>query len=105
LNEIRRVKEAHGLPAEPLNDQELAELSAKLVKVHDVKAAITEVEKEGRVVHFKAGDEMQQVDVSDGRTDVTIGGKKEKRASLKAGMTCRFVYPGSGSEAKSIECM
>jgi hypothetical protein len=105
LNEIRRVKEKHGLPAEPLNDEELAALSAKLVKVQDIKAAITQVDREGRTVHFKAGGEMQQVDVSDGRTDVTIGGKKEKRASLKAGMTCRFVYAGSGSEAKSIECM
>ena len=105
LNEIRRVKEKHGLPAEPLSDQELAALTANLAKIQDVKSAITKVEREGRVVHFKAGDEMQSVDVSDGRTDVMIGGKKEKRASLKEGMTCRFVYAGSGSEAQSIDCM
>ena len=73
--------------------------------MHDVKTAIIDVENEGRAVQFKAGNETHKVNVSDGRTEVTIGGKKEKRASLKAGMTCRVVYPDSNSEAKSIDCM
>lgn len=105
MNEIRRLKDKHGLPGEPLTDEELAALSAKLVKMHDVKSAIAEVEREGRTVHFKAGNEMHKVDVSDGRTEVMIGGKKEKRGNLKAGMTCRFIYPTPNDEAKSIDCM
>lgn len=104
LNEIRRVKEAHGLPAEPIPDQDLAKMSASLGKMHEVKSDLTTVENGGRLVSFKAGNEMHKVDVSDGRTEVTIGGKKEKRASLKPGMTCRIVYPDPGAEAQTIEC-
>ena len=105
LNEIRRVKEKHGLPGEPLTDAELAALAAKFVKEMDVKSTITQVDREGRSVHFKSGEDMHKVDVSDGRTDVEIAGQKEKRANLKVGMNCRFVYPGNGSEAKTIHCM
>ncbi len=106
LIEMRRLKEKHGLPGEPLTDAELAVLAAKLVKMRDLESmAITEVEREGRVVHFKADDGPHKVDVSDGRTQVTISGKKDKRASLKAGMTCRIVFPEPGGEAKSIDCM
>ena len=83
----------------------MAALSVKLVKMLDVQSAIVEVERDGRAVHFKAGDVMHKVEVSDGRTEVTIGGMKDKRASLKPGMTCRIVYPNPDSEAKSIDCM
>ena len=62
------------------------------------------VENGGRLVSFKAGSEVHKVDVSNGRTVVTISGKKEKRASLKPGMTCRIVYPDPGAEAKVIDC-
>ena len=105
LNEIRRLKEKHGLPGEPLTDEELAALSSKLVKMLDVKSTIADVERDGRAVHFKAGDEMHKVDVSDGRTEIRIGGKKESRANLKTGMTCHFVYPHPNDEAKSIDCI
>ena len=42
-------------------------------------------------------------EVSGSRTEVTIGGQKSARESIKVGMTCAIVGPGGG-EAKSVNC-
>ncbi len=42
--------------------------------------------------------------VSGSRTKVTINGKKDKRKNIKVGMTCTFLYPSAGSEAKKVDC-
>jgi tripartite-type tricarboxylate transporter receptor subunit TctC len=42
--------------------------------------------------------------VSGSRTKVTVNGKKVKRKAIKMGMTCTFIYPSAGSEAKKIDC-
>ncbi|MFM2129747.1 MAG: hypothetical protein RL477_1293, partial [Pseudomonadota bacterium] len=42
--------------------------------------------------------------VSGSRTQITVGGKKGSRKSLKAGMECKVEYAGDGGEAKSIAC-
>jgi tripartite-type tricarboxylate transporter receptor subunit TctC len=42
--------------------------------------------------------------VSGSRTKVTLNGNKVKRKAVKPGMTCTFIYPGAGKEAKNIDC-
>lgn len=104
LDFIRRMKQKHKLPTEPLSDAELAALAKKLVKLDAVTATITAAEREGRVLRFKVGQETHKVDVSGSRTKVTIAGKTEKRSSIKAGMTCKLAYAGNGGEASEVAC-
>jgi hypothetical protein len=42
--------------------------------------------------------------VSGSRTKVTLDGKKVKRKLIKAGMTCTFIYPRAGAQAKNVDC-
>jgi tripartite-type tricarboxylate transporter receptor subunit TctC len=45
-----------------------------------------------------------EASVSGSRTEITVGGKKSDRNSMKTGMTCSVVAPKSGAEAKTIAC-
>jgi hypothetical protein len=42
--------------------------------------------------------------VSGSRTKLTIGGKKESRSKLKAGMNCTIEAPENGKEATAVAC-
>ncbi len=101
---IRAMKVRQQLPAEPLSDAELAALAKGLVKDSTVTATLTGVERDGRTILFPVGQETHKAELSGSRTKVTIAGREGKRGSLKAGMTCRIAYSGSGGEASSVEC-
>lgn len=99
------VKVKAGLPAEPLSDEQLAELRKKLAKPETtVEAVLDEVRREGRSVVFKQGGASQTASVSTSGTKVVIAGKSAKRGALKAGMACRISYAGDGSQASSLDC-
>lgn len=98
-----RVK--YGLPGQPLSDEELAKLAAKLVgEAKKVKSALAAVENGGRVIKFLASGADHKANVSGSRTKVTIAGKDASRSALKAGMACEISYSGNGGEATAIDC-
>lgn len=103
---IERMKVRHGLPAQPLSDEEVAQLAKEkgLDKLPSVSAKLTEVGNGGRAVMFPVGSETHTAEISSGRTAVSIAGQKAERAALKAGMDCEISYPGDKQEAAAITC-
>ncbi|MDH3242694.1 MAG: tripartite tricarboxylate transporter substrate-binding protein [Alphaproteobacteria bacterium] len=79
-------------------------VTIKAVPTKTVSAALSKVQKGGRVVVFNVKGKAENAKISGSRTRVTIGGKKAKRGTLKAGMSCKIEYLGSGTEAKSVTC-
>jgi tripartite-type tricarboxylate transporter receptor subunit TctC len=99
----------HGLPAQPLSDEELVALAKKqgLDKGADTPMLLAElitVGTGGRDASFKNGDATHKVEVSSSRTNVSIDGAKAAREALKAGLTCLIDYPGDGKEAGAFDC-
>lgn len=105
-NYIASMKVKFGLPAQPLSDEELAQLAKQkgLDKVPSVQGKLTGVSNGGRTVMFLVGSESHTAEVSSGRTAVTIGGKKADRKHLTVGMACEISYPGDKQEAAAIAC-
>ena len=103
---IERMKVRHGLPAQPLSDEELAQLAKEkgLDKLPSVAAELQDVASGGRAVVFVVNGEQQSAEISSGRTTITIAGEKAERAALKPGMTCDISYPGDKQEAAAIAC-
>jgi len=94
---------------------------AKLAKLNEhfkfrgktEKVKLQLVEHTGKVVAIKRGGRQISIDhegkkvkasVSGSSTKVTVNGKKVKRKAVKEGMTCTFVYYGSGTKAKEVNC-
>ena len=86
---------------------------AIIYKGRKIKAKIKMVKHTGKVTVTKRGGRRIIImykgkevtaKVSGRRTKVTIDGKKTKRKNIKVGMTCTFNYPGSGQQAKNIDC-
>ncbi len=86
---------------------------AMIYKGRRVKAKIKMVKHTGKVTATKKGGrriiimykgKKVTAKVSGRRTKVTLDGKKTKRKKIKVGMTCTFFYPGSGQQAKTIDC-
>lgn len=99
------VKVRAGLPAEPLSEQQLAQLRARLQGPEaTVEAAIDEVQREGRAVIFKDQGAQKKATVSTSGTKIEIAGKSAKRGALKAGMNCKITYAGDGSQASAVIC-
>lgn len=73
-------------------------------KATSVDTKIGEVINGGRKIAFDVKGKKITASVSGSRTKITVGGKKGKRQSLKAGMDCKVSYAGDGGEAKSIDC-
>jgi tripartite-type tricarboxylate transporter receptor subunit TctC len=66
---------------------------------------ITGVKRKGQRLSFKLSDGSKtKARVSGKKTKVTISGKKAKASALKKGMTCKIVYKGIGTRAKSLDC-
>lgn len=65
---------------------------------------VTKTAKGGRRIHLDHEGREVRAGVSGSKTKITIDGKKAKRKAIKAGMTCTFDYPGSGTTARTIEC-
>ena len=102
-----QLKAKHGLPTEPLTDEELAALakSKGLDKgAPSIKAKLTAVNNDGREIEFPFNGGSQKLDVSNSRTKVTIAGQKAARGDLKAGMECAIEYMDGQPEANGITC-
>jgi tripartite-type tricarboxylate transporter receptor subunit TctC len=65
---------------------------------------VTATKRGGRRIFIDYKGKKVKAKVSGSRTKVTVNGKKAKRKAIKVGMTCTFVYPGAGQEAKQIIC-
>jgi tripartite-type tricarboxylate transporter receptor subunit TctC len=106
---MEEMQVKHGLPAQPLSDEELAALAKEtgLDKGADkplTLAVLLDVGNGGRDAQFKVGDATHKVDVSSSRTKVTIDGVGAERAALKTGLTCLIDYPGDGKQADAFDC-
>ncbi len=65
---------------------------------------VTKTKRGNRRVWIMYKGKEVRAKVSGSRTKVTVNGKKVKRKAIKIGMTCTFIYPGAGKEAKKIDC-
>jgi len=103
-----QLKAKHGLPTEPLTDEELAALAKSKgfdkMEVPAVKTKLTAVNNEGREIEFPVKGANQKLDVSSSRTNVTIAGQKADRGTLKAGMECAIEYSEGSTQADKITC-
>jgi tripartite-type tricarboxylate transporter receptor subunit TctC len=79
---------------------------AKIAKIKMAKhtGKVTATKRGGRRIFIDYKGKQVKAKVSGSRTKVTVNGKKAKRKAIKVGMTCTFVYPGAGQEAKQIIC-
>lgn len=102
------LKIKHGLPAEPLTDEELAKMAKEKgldkADVPAVKAKLTAVGNGGREIEFSIDGAVKKLDVSSSRTNVTIAGQKAPRDQLKPGMECSIEFMGDAKEANGIRC-
>jgi tripartite-type tricarboxylate transporter receptor subunit TctC len=78
----------------------------KMVKIELAKhtGKVTATKRGGRRIFIDYKGKNVKAKVSGSRTKVTINGKKDKRKNIKVGMTCTFLYPSAGSEAKKVDC-
>ncbi|MDX1486185.1 MAG: hypothetical protein R3229_17060, partial [Alphaproteobacteria bacterium] len=79
---------------------------AKVAKVEMAKhtGKVTATKRGGRRIIIDYKGKNVTAKVSGSRTTVTINGQKTKRKNVKVGMTCTFIYPGAGMEAKRVDC-
>jgi hypothetical protein len=105
---LDELKIKHGLPAEPLTDEELAAMAKAKgldkAEFPKVTAVISAVGTGGRDIQFPAEGGSHKAEVSSSRTKIMIAGNPASRADLKAGMTCTIEYVGDGKDAQSIDC-
>jgi iron(III) transport system substrate-binding protein len=73
-------------------------------KLITVSTTLDAVKQRGRTISFKHEGKTREVEVSGSRTKLTIGGKKESRSKLKAGMNCVIEAPENGKEATAVAC-
>lgn len=65
---------------------------------------VTKTKRGNRQIWINYQGKDVKAKVSGSRTKVTVDGKAVKRKAVKLGMTCTFIYPSAGSEAKKIDC-
>ena len=65
---------------------------------------VTKTKRGGRRIYLMHKGKEVKAKVSGSRTLVMVNDKKAKRKAIKVGMTCTFVYPGAGQEAKQVLC-
>ena len=65
---------------------------------------VTKTKRGNRRVWIMYKGKEVRAKVSGSRTKITVNGKGVKRKAIKIGMTCTFIYPGAGKEAKKIDC-
>lgn len=73
------------------------------VKWQIVDGKITKIAKKGRF-EFDVSGKTMKARMTNGYTKVSIGGKKAKTKQVKAGMTCKIWWEGTGSYAGQLEC-
>lgn len=103
---IEQMKVKNGLPAEALDDEQLAALAKEkgLDKMPSVMTTLKAVGNGGRDIQFEVDGKEHTADVSGSRTQVTIAGQKVDRKELKAGLACEVSYPGDKQEATTVAC-
>jgi len=105
---LDELKIKHGLPAEPLTDEELAAMAKAKgldkAEFPNVTTVISAVGTGGRDIQFPVEGGSHKAEVSSTRTKVIIAGNPGTRTDLKAGMTCTIEYVGDGKDAQSIDC-
>jgi cation diffusion facilitator CzcD-associated flavoprotein CzcO len=103
-----QLKTKHGLPAEPLSEEELAALAKAKgfdkMEIPSVKAVLLVVGEGGRDIEFAVAGANRKIDVSNTRTNVNIGGQKADRAALKPGATCAIEFVDGAKEASGVTC-
>ena len=75
----------------------------KLKLVRD-SGKIVSVKRGGRRLSLDSNGKKVKARVSGSKTKVTVNGKKAKRKAIKEGMSCTFVYYGTGTTAKEVNC-
>ena len=91
--------------AEATNRLTKTKMEKKVFPWLTVNGTVTGTKRGGRRISFKLSDGSKaKVRVSGSKTKVTIGGQKAKRKAIKKGMSCKIVYKGSGTRAKSLDC-
>jgi tripartite-type tricarboxylate transporter receptor subunit TctC len=75
----------------------------KLQVVRD-SGKVVESKRKGRKIVIDMGGKKADAEISGSRTKVMIDGKSAKRGAVKAGMSCTFVYYGSGTQAEELIC-
>lgn len=91
--------------AEATNRLTKTKMEKKVFPWLTVSGTVTGTKRGGRRISFKLSDGSKaKVRVSGSKTKVKIGGKKAKRKAIAKGMTCKIVYKGSGTRAKSLDC-
>lgn len=103
---IESMKVKNGLPAEPLDDEQLAALAKEkgFDKMPSVKTTLKQIGAGGRDILFEVDGKEHKAEVSSSRTQISIAGKKVERKDLKAGLVCEVSYPGDKQEASTIQC-
>jgi tripartite-type tricarboxylate transporter receptor subunit TctC len=105
---MSELKVKHGLPAEPLSDEELAALAKEKgldkADLPAVQVVLQAVGDAGRSIEFTVDGNPRKMGVSSSRTKVSIAGQKADRDQLKAGMNCAIEYMGDAKEANGITC-
>jgi tripartite-type tricarboxylate transporter receptor subunit TctC len=103
-----QLKTKNGLPAEPLSEVELAALAKAKgldkMEVPSVKAVLLAVGEGGRDIEFSVNGATKKIDVSSGRTNISIAGKKAARTELKPGITCTIDFVDGAKEANGVTC-
>jgi len=66
--------------------------------------SIDAVKQRGRTIVIKHKGKPRDIMISGRRSNLTIGGKKQSRRKLKAGMTCEITMPERGVEATRATC-
>jgi hypothetical protein len=105
---MEQLKTKHGLPAEPLSDEELAALAKAKgldkMEIPKLQAVLLTVGEGGRDIEFAVGGVNKKIEVSNSRTAVMIGGNKVARGELKAGATCTIEFIDGNKEVTSVTC-
>ncbi len=76
-----------------------------VIKLQTFVGKVTKLKNGNRRVSITTkGGKAIKAKVSGSRTKITVAGKKVKRKAIKMGMTCTIKSPGTGTEAKTIDC-
>jgi tripartite-type tricarboxylate transporter receptor subunit TctC len=81
-----------------------AKVGKRKLTFKTVKLTITDIKRKGGRIYYQDGSRKFYLSVHGKKTKVMIGGKKAKRSSLKAGMTCEVNHAGAYTRAKSVAC-
>ena len=101
------VQAVYGMPASMISrvaTLQKPDAGGPEVRFKTIRARITEVGANGRAKLELPGGALEDVQIDDGRTKITVARQDAKRSAVGVGMTCAIAYLGDRSTAKSIDC-